>query len=305
MESTVEERGFAESKPPLLRAVRALWVLSKPGITAMNLLMVAGGYWLAIEKLNDRSPFDLSHLLTILLAAGGVISGSCYLNMFLERERDKLMARTKERPLPQGDIPAHYALILGVLGVVVGGMLFAVQGAILSGVLALGASVIYVLIYTPLKRKTPLHIPIGALAGATPPLLGWAAVTDRIDWPGIALFLFLFLWQIPHTLSLLSLYRDDYLKGEISVDWIRSEKREKLFFVLSALPLPFLALLLVSAGLGGYLSAGLIGLFGSYIFWKAVVSDLRVRSEIRKIFLNTVFFLPFSITVLIVEHAIW
>ncbi len=217
------------------------------------------------------------------------------------------MVRTASRPLPKGEVPPGLALGVGLFLLLAGGLSFFLSGSLLSGVLALAAAFIYVLVYTPLKVKTGWHIPVGAISGAMPPLLGWSAVTDTIDWGGLSLFLFLFYWQLPHTISLILLYREDYLRGGVAVDWVAGERirgEKLLLWSLSFLPLS--VFLLWSGGIAGWTSSLIIAAFGIFVALSAAISFRRgtLERDIRKVFMFTVFFLPVSIASLLLEHLV-
>lgn len=184
------ETGRASTAPGL--RVRDFVALAKPRITAMVLITTAGGIWLAPGRVAWP---------TIVLALIGVtliVSGANALNMYIERDLDGLMKRTKNRPLPTGRLAPRPALIFGVVTSVIAVPIlgFGVNGT--TALLALLANLLYVLAYTPLKQRSHFALQVGAVPGAIPPLLGWTAATGRVDTGGLVLFGILFLWQIPH-----------------------------------------------------------------------------------------------------------
>jgi len=215
--ATLDQRvaAAAAGAPSLLRDLVAL---CKPGITRMNVLMVAGG--LALAGTNPGWVV----IVGVLVGSSLAIAAANVLNQYLERDGDKLMARTAVRPLPTGRMEPELALHFGR------GLAFASLAVLaifvnpLTAGLALFAMISYVLVYTPLKRLTPLAVVIGAVPGAIPPLMGWTAATNSIDAPGIALFGILLAWQIPHFLAI-SLFRfDDYKRAGIkTVPVVRGE----------------------------------------------------------------------------------
>lgn len=150
----------------------------------------------------------------------GVIFGTIFasaasgaLNQWYERREDALMRRTLGRPLPSGRIKAWKALLFGLALAVLGPVLVAMNGGTLAGLLTLATIVIYVGIYTPLKKVTPQTTWIGAVAGAMPPLIGWAAATGTLGPKAWALFGIQFLWQIPHFLALFWIHREDFARA--------------------------------------------------------------------------------------------
>lgn len=190
-------------------------VLFKPRVSAMVLLTAAGGYYLGCLR-SGISPFSLN-LLQALAGIAIVTAGSGALNQALERRSDRLMPRTASRPMAQRRISLAHGLIIGFLLVFGGAIYLAWATNLITGTLTLLTAVGYVAIYTPLKRITRLNTFIGAFPGALPPLIGWTAARGVIEWPAIALFAILFVWQFPHFMAIGWLYRKDYLNAGIRV----------------------------------------------------------------------------------------
>jgi len=186
--------------------------LIKPRITSLILLVAMASFYIASPGAVNWRRFVVMTLTTALLAAGIFA-----LNAYLERDTDGLMSRTKSRPLPSHRLPAGQALAFGVLATTAAVALMALRLGPVVGVLGLFTFVTYVLIYTPLKRITELHTAVGALSGATPPLIGWAAARGTLDAGAWILAGILFLWQFPHFLAIEAMYRDDYEKAGIRV----------------------------------------------------------------------------------------
>jgi len=157
--------------------------------------------------------FSPIHLFHVLFATFLTTSGTGILNQFMERDRDGLMKRTADRPLPAGRIAPEMAcwsgLILAGLGIVYLGVLV----NWLTGVMGALTVVVYLLFYTPLKPKTAHNTAVGAIAGALPPVGGWTAATGVLSGEALALFGILFLWQFPHFFAIAWLYREDYVRG--------------------------------------------------------------------------------------------
>lgn len=194
-------RSAAAIASPLV--LRDLLSLVKPGVTGLNLVATAGGFWLA------RRAAPPERFFWALAGTALVIGAANALNCYAERDVDRCMARTRMRPLPAGRLRPQVALAFGLLlsAAGVGALSLAVNP--LSAALAVLALVAYVAVYTPLKQRSSLALLAGAVPGAAPPLIGWAAATGSIGLSGVLLFLLLFLWQVPHFLAI-SLYR----KGE-------------------------------------------------------------------------------------------
>jgi protoheme IX farnesyltransferase len=197
-------------------ALRDVITLAKPRITLMVVITAAGGL-----MLSKRSPLaeEITHTTTMatLLGTALVVAGANALNMYMERDVDRHMERTKKRPLPTGRMPARFALWFGVALSAVALPILAIGANPLTALLALLANLLYVLAYTPLKQQSPYALHVGAVPGAIPPLLGWTAGTGRIDVAGVILFAILFLWQIPHFCAITLFRKADYARAGIVV----------------------------------------------------------------------------------------
>lgn len=184
--------------------------LTKPKIAAMALVTVAVGYLLGA----DPTAIHLDWLVHTLIGAGLVAAGGSALNHWLERRADARMWRTANRPLPAGRIPASEALSFGI-SLAVGGTIY-LLAALPSPAAAIAAGltfVLYVFVYTPLKRVTTWNTVVGAIPGALPPVIGWVAARGEVTAEAAALFAILFVWQLPHFYSIAWLHRDDYARG--------------------------------------------------------------------------------------------
>jgi protoheme IX farnesyltransferase len=144
-----------------------------------------------------------------------VTCGSAALNQALERKTDRMMRRTADRPMAAGRISLAHGLLLGFAAVFLGSLYLALTTNLITGTLTLLTAIGYVAIYTPLKRFTTVNTFIGAFPGALPPLIGWTAARGVIEWPGVALFAILFVWQFPHFMAIGWMYRDDYARAGI------------------------------------------------------------------------------------------
>ncbi len=200
-----------EARPSALRVARDLVTLTKPRITFIVLITAAGGMKLAPGVASAAT------WLWAMIGTALVVGSANALNMWLERDVDAKMERTKDRPLPRGRLSANLALGFGLSLAVVSLPLLSLGVNRVTGVLGAVALVSYVLIYTPLKRRSIRALWVGAVPGAIPPLLGWTAVTGRVDSAGVALFSLLFLWQIPHFLAISIFRADDYARAGLKV----------------------------------------------------------------------------------------
>ncbi|HZF10428.1 MAG TPA: heme o synthase [Thermoanaerobaculia bacterium] len=200
----------AEAVEPRVSAASRLadWSeMTKPGITLMVVLTAGLGFLLAETA---RPGFRFLLLLNTLLGTALVSAGGSVLNHVMERETDALMRRTASRPLPTGRIDPDAALLFGVvLGV--GGLAWLAVGTnLLTALLGAVALAGYVFVYTPLKRVSSLSTVIGAIPGALPPVMGWAAVSGNVGLAAWVLFGILFFWQMPHFLAIAWLCKEDY-----------------------------------------------------------------------------------------------
>ena len=216
--------------------------LFKLRVSTMVVITAAAGFYLGSLR-SGISPFHIGHLKA-LLGIAIVTAGSSILNQALERSTDLLMPRTRLRPMAQRRISLAHGLILGFLATFAGSLYLAYVTNPLTGTLTLLTAVGYVAIYTPLKRITTLNTFIGAFPGALPPLIGWTAARGVIEWPAVALFAILFVWQFPHFMAIGWLYRADYAAAGIRVtatqsglrDAARSSVVQSLFYAVLMFP---------------------------------------------------------------------
>ncbi len=223
-----------------------LAALTKPGVTRMCLLTTLGGLALAPVA------WDWTTSVCALFGTACAVGGANAFNMWLERDADARMSRTRRRPLPAGRLaPAvavRFAWILSVVAIAV----LALGTNVLTAGLAALAIASYVLVYTPLKYRTPLALVIGAIPGAAPPLLGWTAATGSIDAPALVLFGILLVWQLPHFLAIALYRQEDYAKAGIRiVPLVRGVPIAKIQAVAWAMVLVPVSMMLVPLGVAG------------------------------------------------------
>jgi len=192
----------------LASKVRDYYILTKPEVNLLILMTTSAGYYLA-----SSGPFRTAGLLSTLFGTLLVASGTATLNQWLERVWDGQMRRTASRPLPSGRLSAREALWFGLLLSAGGGLYLAWAVGRLAAFLAISTLLSYLLVYTPLKRKTPLCTLLGAFPGAMPTLIGWAGATGSLNRNAWFLFAILFLWQFPHFLAIALMYREDYARA--------------------------------------------------------------------------------------------
>jgi len=202
----------AKARPSLIADYATLF---KVRVSAMVMITAAAGFYLGSLR-SGISPFNAG-MVRALFGIAVVTCGSSALNQVLERSTDRLMLRTRNRPMAAGRIGLAHGLIVGFVSIFGGSLFLARATNPLTGILTLLTAVGYVAIYTPLKRFSTINTFIGAFPGALPPLLGWTAARGVIEWPGVALFLILFLWQFPHFMAIGWMYREDYARGGIRI----------------------------------------------------------------------------------------
>jgi protoheme IX farnesyltransferase len=239
--------------------------LVKPRVSVMVVITAAAGFYLG-SLASGIPPFQMG-LVKALLGIALVTAGSSVLNQALERTTDLRMPRTASRPMAQRRVGLAHGVALGFALVCGGSVYLAWATNPITGMLTLLTAVAYVAIYTPLKRMTTLNTFIGAFPGALPPLIGWTAVRGIIEWPAVALFAILFVWQFPHFMAIGWMYRADYAMAGIKVtatqqptSWAaRSSAIQALFYAVLMIPVslwPYwlhvvgLPYALVAAGLG-------------------------------------------------------
>ena len=184
------------------------YTLTKPEVNLLILMTTSTGYYLA-----SSGPMRIWGLINTLIGTLLVASGTATLNQWMERVWDGQMRRTASRPLPSGRLSGREALGFGILLSVAGGLFLLLTVNALAALLAVSTLLSYLLVYTPLKRKTPLCTLLGAFPGAMPTLIGWAGASAHINRQAWFLFAILFLWQFPHFLAIAMMYRDDYSRA--------------------------------------------------------------------------------------------
>jgi heme o synthase len=249
-------------------------------------------------------------LLDTLLGIGLVSAGSAALNQALERTTDARMVRTADRPLASGRMPLAAGILAGLGALAVGAVWLLLHTNPLTVSLALLTAFSYVAVYTPLKRVTTLATFVGAFPGAMGPLLGWTAARGRIEWPAVALFAILFVWQFPHFMAIAWLYREDYARAGIRMlpvvqpdGW--STVAEALFYAVLMIPVSLAPWKLGMTGPVYAVLAAVLGLvyLGYTIRFAGI---LRARSETesrmlaRDLLKVSVLYLPLLFTALMV-----
>ena len=264
--------------------------LTKPRVVAMVLVTTLVGFYLGA----DGAP-SLRLMLHTLLGTALAAAGTLSLNQYMERDLDARMERTRHRPLPDGRLAPIEALVLG-LGLLVGGLSYLDAAAGIACALVTAAiAVTYLLAYTPLKTRTSLCSLVGAVPGALPPVAGWAAARGDVAPEAWVLFAIMYLWQIPHTLAIGRMYRDDYARAGVRVLAVvdgdgSSTAIQAVMNCLALLPVALLPTLLGMAGVAYFATALLLGL----AFLWAAIGLARTRSlrDARRLLVVSLVYLP-------------
>lgn len=291
-----------ESAAPLRALLAVLAELTKARLTALVLVTTLTGFFVGRTAGNDW----LSGL-HVLLGTALVAAGAAALNEWWERDLDRLMERTAHRPLPSGQVDPGVALGLG-LAASLGGILYlALVVNPLTAALGAGALVSYVLIYTPLKRRTPLNTLVGAIPGALPPLMGWTAARGDFGTGGLALFGILLLWQIPHFMAIAWLYREQYERAGFRMLPVVDPDGRATGWVALGSTVLLLAVSLVpwTVGVSGPVyaaGAALLGLGFLVSAGRFTVSLDRQRA--RMMFFASIVYLPLLLGLLMLDSAL-
>lgn len=264
--------------------------LTKPRIAIMALVTVAVGSFVAAS--GSVEPWLL---LNTISGTGLLAAGSSVLNQILERDVDALMRRTRNRPLPAGRISVPEATRFGIVLSVAGLAYLAVAVNLLTAALGAATLVLYAFVYTPLKRITSLNTVVGAIPGALPPVMGWAAVRGSLGIEAWSLFLILFLWQFPHFLAIAWLYRDDYAKAGLKmlpvVDYGGGMTgRQMILYSLVLVPVSLAPSWLGFAGSMYFIGA--LGLSLAFLAFAVVFAARVTQASARNLMRASLIYLP-------------
>jgi protoheme IX farnesyltransferase len=287
---------------PLAQQLRALVELAKPRISTMVIVTFAGGLWLA-----PAAPGELWRRSLALLGTVLIVAAANALNMYLERDIDGRMERTRRRPLVEGRLSPEMAVGFGTVTACAALPLLLVGANPLTALLGFVAFVSYVWAYTPMKRVSGAALFVGAVPGAMPPLMGWTTATGRLDAPGLALFAILFIWQLPHFLAIALNRADDYAHAGFRVLPLSVGVRATRWHIIGwTAALVATSLLPVRFAVAGrfYLVAAL--LLGGWFLGRALIGFQATapRPWARKVFLVSLIYLTGLFGALAVDHWI-
>ena len=306
MSTTAVEGSSAAGTQSRARAfVRDLVALAKPRITGLVVFTFGAGLLLAPGKA------DAGRALIALLGTTLIVAAANAINMYLERDVDGLMRRTRDRPLPVGRLPPFVALAVGAMLASAAVPLMLVGGGFLLAGLGLGAFYIYVWGYTPLKRKSSTSLYLGAIPGAMPPLMGWVAVTGRLDAPGLALFAIMFVWQIPHFAAIATFRAEEYAgAGFRVISLARNPRLTRTTVIVSSLLLGPVSLSLYALHAAGALYALTAVILGQAFFFLALkirhlsAGDPATHGWARSLFFFSLIYLVLLFGVLALDRTL-
>jgi heme o synthase len=264
--------------------------LAKPRLNLLVLVTTMGGLYLASPE-----GVATSLLVHTLVGTALVAGGAAALNQVWERDTDRLMRRTSVRPLPQGRLGVNEGTWFGVLLTSIGLVELTFGANSTAAAVALGTSASYVLAYTPLKTRTSLATLVGAVPGALPPVIGWAAATGEITLPAWVLFGIVFFWQMPHFLAIAWMYRDDYARAGIPLLPVlepdgRRTGQQALLYAAALWPVSLLPALVGLAAAPYSIVATALGVI--FIGLSALFARDRSMASARRLFLFSITYLP-------------
>jgi protoheme IX farnesyltransferase len=296
----------AEAAPVTLGATRRTSVVSdylaltKPRLNLLVVLTSAAGYYLGAVGRPEWLPMVQAVAGTAFVAGGAAV-----LNQVYERDTDALMRRTRLRPLPDGRVRQDEARMFGAVMAALGLAVLAVSANLTAALLAIATLLIYLAVYTPMKRRSPASTLVGAVPGALPPLIGWAAASGGVSLGGWALFGIVFLWQIPHFMAIAWMYRDDYRSAGFPMLPViepdgRRTGRQALIYAIALLPVS--------------LVPSFVGVSGPAYLWVAVVlgavlialsarfAASRTDEAARALFYGSITYLPLIWAAMVLDH---
>jgi heme o synthase len=237
--------------------------LTKPDVSFLVLMTTGAGFYMGA-----RGPIDWLHMLHVVFGTMMIAAGTAALNHYIERESDRYMRRTASRPLPTGQLTPAEALRFGVVLCIAGAIDLYFVAGYLACLLGVITSVSYLLAYTPLKKRTVWATFIGAIPGAIPPMIGWAAATGKLDAGAWLLFAILFFWQFPHFHAISWMYREDYARAGILMLPVVDKDGTRTFRQIVLYAATLVAVSLLPAVMG---FAGVLYFFGALVTCTALV----------------------------------
>ena len=264
--------------------------LAKP---RLNMLVVASA--LAGYAMGDGEALGFVRICGLLLGTGLVAGGASAFNQVIERDLDALMRRTRTRPLPGHRLQPLEGLLFGSATTLAGLLLIVASANLLAAAVALTTLLTYVALYTPLKTRTSFSTVVGAIPGALPPIIGWAAIAGELPIKAWTLFGIMFLWQLPHFLAIAWMYRDDYARAGFPMLPViepdgRSTGRQSVVYAAALLPLSLAPTLMHMSG-NAYFAGALV--LGVAFLWLTIrFARTRAVQDARRVFFGSIVYLP-------------
>lgn len=275
--------------------------LAKPRLNVLVVASALAGYVMA-----DGDTSNAVRVVFTLAGTALVAGGASAFNQVIERNPDSLMRRTRLRPVPDGRLQPGESLVFATALSVFGLLILAAGVNVLTAVVALSTLLTYALIYTPLKRRSPFSTVVGAIPGALPPVIGWAAARDGLSQGAWVLFGIVFLWQLPHFLAIAWIYREDYARAGFPMLPViepdgRSTGRQAVFYCAALLPVSLAPTLLGMTDTRYFVAALVLGL----LFLGLTLKFARTRAPIdaRRLFFGSIIYLPILWILMIVFRA--
>lgn len=298
-----DEPAPAAAAPPTASRATDFYELTKPRMNFLVLLTTMVGYFMAVRHASSLEWMRVLHTLagTALTAAAASV-----LNQLIERDFDKLMPRTRNRPIPAGRVAPIEAVFYGVALGLTGVLYLAAMVNVLTAVLGAFTLLCYLFVYTPMKRRTTLNTVIGAVPGAIPPMMGWTAVHNAISPEAVALFCILFFWQMPHFLAIAILYRDDYKAGGFKMLPVVDQdllitSRQIVLYAVALIPVTLMPTVIGMAGSAYFTAAMLLGL--AFLSFGISCAATRTRRDARKLFFASIIYLPLLLAAMMLDKT--
>jgi protoheme IX farnesyltransferase len=282
------------------RVFQQYFQLTKPRIALLIVISTAVGYCFGAGR-----HLNLVTLFNALLGTAFMAAGAATLNQWYERDIDSKMNRTRNRPIPAGTIPARHALYFGIvlslLGMIDLWNFANFEAAALSFLTSFG----YLFIYTPLKRKGPICTTVGAIPGAMPPLIGFAAASGHLTFEAWILFGILFLWQFPHFHAIAWMYREDYARGDVKMLAVvqpdgKALSRQVIITLLLLIPVTLAPTFVHMAGKIYFTSALLLGF--AFLYFGIQICQERTFVRARRLLLASVIYMPLLFAFLVFDN---
>ena len=290
------------SKPPAISLSSKIAELSKLNILSLVLVATFLGFYLG-----SNGEIEYNKLLLTLLGTALTAAGSGSLNHYLERDADKKMDRTRNRPLPSGTLTPLFAVLYGMALVVVGSVTLAYFVNLLTGFLSLLTAFLYIVVYTPLKKITWLNTSIGSIPGAIPIIGGWTAASNSISPMALVLFGIMYLWQHPHFYAIAWLCKNDYAKANFKMLPVIEESgtrtmRQIFWHLLLMIPLSFLPVIQGNLGIIYLVGVTII----TFIFFLSALPLAKDRSNKSALLLlkASVLYLPVLLFIIIIDKGL-